>query len=299
MARVSADLVAVVLNWNGRDDTLACLASLQGVSTVCVDNGSTDGSVESIASSFPEVELVPTGLNLGFCAGNNVGIRRALERGAEWVLLLNNDAIMDPGLPVALERAAEARPDAGVLAAKVLLADPPDRLWYAGATFNTRFGYNGRQDGYGRVDDGSFDQLRDVDRATGAAMAVSRRAIEVTGMFEERLFAYVEDVDWCLRIREAGMAVVFVPDARVWHRVSASTGGARSTANLYYDTRNTIWVCERHDPRGRGARGFRRGVVVGSHLVQAARHPQRARAASAVIRGWRDARRGRMGRRPG
>ena len=292
-------LVAVVLSWNGRDDTLACLASLEGVETVCVDNGSTDGSVEAIRSSFPDVELIEAGLNLGYAGGNNVGIRQALKRGAEWVLLLNNDATIDPGLPAALSAAAAARPDAGVLGAKVMLADPPDRIWYAGGRYDTRFGYHGRQEGFGQVDDGSFDELRDVDRATGAAMAVSRRAIEATGLLEEQLFAYVEDVDWCLRIREAGMAVVFVPDAKVWHRVSASTGGTHSTTTLYYDTRNTIWVCERHDRLGRGARSLRRGVIVGAHLAQAARHPDRLRAGAAVLEGWRDARRGRMGRRAG
>ena len=290
-------LVAVVLNWNGKDDTLTCLASLRDVPTICVDNGSGDGSLEAVREAFPEVELIATGVNLGFSGGNNVGIRRALERGAEWVLLLNNDTTMDPGLPDALARAAEARPDAGVLAAKVLFAEPRDRLWYAGGRFHTRLGYSGRQDGHGSVDDGSFDRLRDVERATGAAMAVSRRAIEATGMFDERLFAYVEDVDWCLRIRAAGLAVVFVPDAKVWHRVSASTGGAASTTNLYYDTRNTIWVCERHDPRPRAMASLRRVIVVGSHLAQAARHPNRVGASVAVLRGWRDAHRGRMGRR--
>ena len=85
--------------------------------------------------------------------------------------------------------------------------------------------------------------------------------------------------------------------ARVMHRVSASTGGAASTTNLYYDTRNTIWVCERHRPLPFGLRSLRRGVVVCTHLLQAVSHPRRRAAAAAVVRGWRDARRGRTGRR--
>src|SRR5207253_1829127 len=112
--REGVNLVAVVLNWNGGDDTLAALASLQGVETICVDNGSTDGSDVRVAERFPDVELIRTGENLGFSGGNNAGIRRALQRGAGWVLLLNNDAVADPGLPAALERAAAARPDAGL-----------------------------------------------------------------------------------------------------------------------------------------------------------------------------------------
>jgi GT2 family glycosyltransferase len=290
------NLHAVVVSWNGREDTLACLASLGALPVVCVDNGSTDGSPAAIRERFPHVELLETGVNLGFAGGNNVGIRRALERGADWVLLLNNDATMDPGLPAALARAAAARPDAGVLACKVLFADRPDTIWYAGGRFDTLLGYHGRTTGFGRRDDGRYDDLRDVDRATGAAMAVSRDAIARAGLLDEELFAYVEDVDWGLRIRRAGLAVVFVPDARAWHRVSASTGGAASPTSLYYDTRNTIHVCERHRPLPRGLTGLRRTVVVLTHLAQAALHPHRTAAAAAVVRGWRDARRGRLGR---
>jgi GT2 family glycosyltransferase len=286
-------LVAVVLNWNGGTDTLDALASLAAVETVVVDNGSTDGSADAVAERFPEVELIRTGVNLGFSGGNNVGIRRALERGADWVLLLNNDAVADSALPAALEAAAQVRPDAGVLACKVLFAEPPDVLMYAGGGVNLRLGYWGRQDGFGERDDGRYDELRDVDRATGAAMAVSRRAIERVGLLDESLFAYAEDAEWCIRIRRAGLAVVFVPDAKVWHVGSASTGGLFSPTSLYYDTRNMITVAERHDPLPPGRRALRRGVIVGAHLL-AARSPSAARA---VVQGWRDGAHGRLGRR--
>jgi len=286
-------LVAVVLNWNGGDDTLAALASLDGVETVCVDNGSTDGSADRVAERFPNVELIRTGVNLGFAGGNNVGIRRALDRGADWVLLLNNDAVADPGLPAALAAAAAARPDAGVLACKVYFADPPDVLMYAGGNVNLALGYWGRQDGFGKRDDGSWDATRDTGRATGAAMAVSRAAIERAGLLDESLFLYAEDAEWCIRIREAGFAVVYVPEAKAWHVGSAATGGLMSPASLYYDTRNLIVVAERHRPLPWGARSLRRGVIVGAHLL-AARSPAGARA---VVSGWRDARRGRLGRR--
>jgi GT2 family glycosyltransferase len=287
------NLVAVVLNWNGGDDTLAALESLQGVDTVCVDNGSDDGSPDAVAARFPHVELIRTGVNLGFSGGNNVGIRRALTRGADWVLLLNNDAVADAGLPAALAAAAAERPDAGVLACKVFFADPPDVLMYAGGRVNLRLGYWGRQDGFGQRDDGRFDTLRDVDRATGAAMAVSRAAIERAGLLDESLFAYAEDTEWCLRIREAGFGVVFVPDAKVWHVGSASTGGMRSPTSIYYDTRNMIAVAERHDPRSGAAAAVRRGVVLGAHLANA----RDAAGVRAAVKGWRDARRGRLGRR--
>jgi GT2 family glycosyltransferase len=283
-------LVAVVLSWNGREDTLAALESLRGIPAVVVDNGSTDGSPDAVAERFPDVELIRAGVNLGFAAGNNVGIRRALEREADWVLLLNNDATVEPGLVEALDAAVAARPDAGVLACKVLFAED-DRLWYAGASWDPLLGRS-RHARYGDPDEPG--ELADTDRATGAAMAVSRAAIEKAGLLDEELFLYAEDLEWCLRIREAGFAVVYVPEARVRHRVSASAGGAGSPTTAYYETRNVLAVAERHRPLPRGLTGARRAAVVAPRVLLAARRPASAWAA---VRGWRDYRRGRMGRR--
>ena len=286
-------LVTVVLNWNGGEDTLRALASLEGIETICVDNGSTDGSDHEVERRFPQVELLRTGSNLGYAGGNNVGLRRAIERGADWVLLMNNDAIAEPGIGAALARAAEQRPDAGILACKVLFEDG-ETVQYAGASFKTLVGYSGRPVGYRKRD--GFYELRDVDRADGAAMAISVAALE-HGQLAEDLFAYVEDVELSLRLRGRGYSVVFVPDAVVRHKGSSATGGSVSTHNLYYDTRNTIVVTERHAPLPRGLRALRRGVIVGAHLVQAAMHPSRVDAVGAVLEGWRDARAGRLGQR--
>ena len=283
-------LVAVVLSYNGREDTLAALDSLRGIDTVVVDNGSNDGSADAVAERFPGVELVRAGVNLGFAGGNNVGIRRALDRGADWVLLLNNDALAEPGLVEALDAAAAARPDAGVLACKILYADS-DLLWYAGAGFDPVLGRS-RHEGFGRPDEPGA--LEDTIRATGTGMAVSRTAIDAAGLLDEELFLYAEDLEWSLRIREAGFAVVYVPEARIRHRVSASSGGAGSPTTAYYETRNMLAVVERHRPLPRGLTGARRALVVAPRVLQAARRPASAWAA---VRGWRDYRRGRMGRR--
>ena len=121
--------------------------------------------------------------------------------------------------------------------------------------------------------------------------------IDRVGLLDEELFAYLEDVDWCLRIRDAGLRVVFAPSARSWHRVSASTGGAASTTSLYYHCRNMLAVCERRAPLTRGHTGVRRGIIVGTHLAQALTHPNRRAAVWTIVRAWRDYRRGRMGRR--
>jgi len=284
------NLFAVVLNWNGGDDTAAALESLDTTPTICVDNGSTDGSDRVVEERFPHVELIRNPANLGFAAGNNVGVRRALERGADWVLLLNNDATAEPGLVDALAGAAAVRADAGMLACTILLEDG-ETVQYAGATFKARLGYSGR------VSTTPASGPIDVIRADGAALAVSRAAIDRVGLLDESLFAYVEDVDWSFRIRDAGFGVVVVPDARVRHKGSASTGGSGSTSNLYYSTRNTIVVGERWRQVPLGLRTARRVIVLGSHLARAALQPNRFTACGAVLAGFRDARSGRLGQR--
>src|SRR5262249_48883968 len=142
-ADAAMKLVAVVLNWNGGDDTPRALASLAGIETICVDNGSTDGSDGEGERRFPDGQLLRLDENRGFAGGSNAGIERALERGADWVLLLNNDAVAEPGLAGALERAAAVRPSAGILACKVLFEDGRT-VMYAGASFNATLGYSGR-----------------------------------------------------------------------------------------------------------------------------------------------------------
>jgi GT2 family glycosyltransferase len=286
-------LVAVVLNWNGGEDTLDALASLEGIETICVDNGSTDGSDRLVEERFPDVELLRTGTNLGYAGGNNAGIARALERGADWVLILNNDAVAEPGLPEALERAIAQRPDAGLLACKVVGED--GTVQYGGAKYRRWIGYSGRAEV--RSPDVEPGTLLDVDRADGAASVVSRVAAEAAGLLDESLFLYVEDVDWSLRIRRAGFAVVYVSDAVVRHKGSAASGGRRSTTNLYYDTRNTIVVLEKHARLPRGLKALRRGVVVAAHVGQTIGHPAKRDALRAVIDGWRDARAGKLGQR--
>jgi len=179
-------VAVVVLSWNGREDTLECLRSLErveapGLLTIVVDNGSTDGTSEAVHEAFPDTELVRTETNLGFAEGNNVGMRRALELGAAYVLVLNNDVEVDPAFVRALVEEAERRPDAGALCSKILYADPPDLIWFAGASFDPRSGYNGRQRGYRERDDGRFDELVETDRACGAAMLVPREVLEKIG----------------------------------------------------------------------------------------------------------------------
>lgn len=298
----------IVLSWNGREDTLACLDCLRklasdDVAFVCVDNGSQDGSADAVRAAHPEVAVIENGRNLGFSGGNNAGIAHALSHGAEWVVLVNNDATLAPDAIERMRAAATRHPDAGALAGKLFFArddeEQPERIWFAGQRVRLWLGYAGRPAGYGRPDAPALRVEREVDRAAGAFMAVSRGAIEAVGMLDDELFAYVEDVDWSVRISRAGFGVWLVPDAVARHRVSASTGGERgSTHALYYGVRNSVVVCERHRPLPPPLRWLRRQAIRAVFMAQALLLSEgRAAFARAVRDGYADARASRLGER--
>lgn len=295
---------AIVLSWNGREDTLRCLESLTRVehpdlAIVCVDNGSADGTQRAVRERFPQVILIEAGANLGYSGGNNLGLRYALEHGARWMMLVNNDAIVAPDVIVGFERVAEEHPGTGILAGKVYFADRPRTIWFAGQRVSELLGYSGRPRGYGRTDGPRYEKACSTDRAVGALMAVSREAIDAAGLLDEDLFAYVEDVDWALRVRDAGFEIVLAPGARAWHRVSASTGGeATSTHTLYYGVRNTVIVLERRRPLGTVGNALRRVSILAAFTLHALTRPNRREALRAVREGFSDARSERLGPRP-
>ena len=169
----------VVLAWNRRADTLECLRSLARVAepeirVILVDNASSDGTVEAARQEFPRIELIETGENLGYTGGNNVGIRRALDLGAEYVLILNNDTVVAPESVRELLAVASRSERIGFVSPKIYFMDPPDRIWFAGARFCTWCGY-GRMVGYREKDRARYDRVREIDRPCGCAMLVSRR----------------------------------------------------------------------------------------------------------------------------
>jgi GT2 family glycosyltransferase len=292
----------VILAFNGRDDTMRCLESIEQVewdelSTIVVDNASSDGLVDAVQERHPHVQVIRSERNLGFAGGNNLGLRAAYEAGADYMLILNNDTVVDPASIRELVSEAERRPDAGALCPLIYYMDPPDRIWYAGARFDPRRGYNGRHTGYRERDGGQYAGTRETGRATGAAILVPRRTIDDVGYLDERLFLHVEDVEWSLRMRGAGYRILLVPSARVWHRVSVAMGGEHSPSSAYYAIRNTLAVCDWHAPLP-ALSALRRSLVIWLvALVHTRRAPSPLRNLRSVVEGRRDYRAGRLGER--
>jgi GT2 family glycosyltransferase len=235
----------VIINWKCADETCACLESLaqatEPSTVVVIDNGSADGSVETIRARFPAVTLLPLSANLGFAKAANIGIAHALGRGAGGVLLLNNDTTVAPDTLRRLAETLAVSAQAGVLSAKIFLTDQPGRLWSVGGVYRDG---NAIDLGSGEVDAGQYDHAR-LDFVYGCAMLLSAPMLYAIGGFDERFFMYYEDVDLCLRARAAGYEVALAPDAHVLHLGSRSTS-ARPALKLYYEARSRLLFYAKH-----------------------------------------------------
>jgi GT2 family glycosyltransferase len=298
-----AHVAVVVLSYNGRVDTLDCLASVarirwSALTPILVDNGSRDGTAEAVASRYPAVCVLRQERNLGFAEGNNIGVRRALELGADYVFLLNNDTTIAPDTIRRCVDAASSRPDAGAVCPLIYFAEPSTLVWYAGASFNPYSAHSGRMLGYREVDHGQFGATRETDRAAGAAVLLPSRVLQEVGLLDQALFFLYEDVDWSLRARRAGHRIYVVPEAKVWHRVSATAGGEHAPMIAYYDTRNHVAICRRYAPMG-GVAALKREIgILLVHLAGTRRARYWSAYLRAVLQGWIDGRRGRLGPRP-
>ena len=237
----------VLLNWNGKDDTLATLASLAAVENVrrhliLVDNGSTDGSVAAVEEAYPDVEIIQTGENLGFAGGNIVGMRRALENPEiGFLLLLNTDVEVDPGFLRPLIDAC-ADPEVGAAGSKIFYFDPRDVLWAAGGRLRVRETVTVER-GKGRADGPEFQTPCDVSYLTTCCILMPRDAIERVGLLDPAYFINVEDADWCRRATDAGFRLRYVPSSILYHKVAASTQGSYTPFKTFHSGRsNALWV---------------------------------------------------------
>jgi hypothetical protein len=236
----------VVLNWNRPDETVQCIKSLYQLDypnyhILVVDNGSTDNSVEVIRN-LPGIELLVNERNLGFGAGNNRGIQYALERGAEYVLLLNNDTTVAPSMLSELIMVAEADPYIGIVGPLIYYADRPREVWFAGMRF--RYGlYMVRK---GLSLNLPLAPAEEVDFVSGCGMLVRREVWERVGLFDPRFFMYYEDLDLCVRAKRVGYRIVCATRAHMWHILSASTGDPDSPLKQYYQVKSCLIFCEKH-----------------------------------------------------
>ena len=231
----------IIVNYNAGAMLARCLKALERQTfrdfhTIVVDNGSSDGSAEGIESRYPRVTLVKAGANLGFAAGNNLGLQHA--GAVQWIALLNPDAYAAADW---LERfvATAGKAEFDFFGCRMRLADTPDILDGTGDVYHVS-GVAWRRDHGVRVSEGAGDA--DEIFAPCAAAALYRRAdLEAVGGFDESYFCYFEDVDLAFRLRLRGLRCAYVPDAVVDH-VSSGITGKRSDFATYHGHRNMVWT---------------------------------------------------------
>lgn len=256
---------AITLNWNQRDETLGCLQSLSNLNyanlrLLLVDNASTDGTPLAVAECYPHIKIIINKKNLGFGAGFNVGIRYALEQGAEYVLIINNDARLAPD--ALTQMLSLSQPNIGMIAPKIYYASEPERIWSLGGMRHP-LNYEMIGDARGQIDCGQWDTVLERDYFVGCILLFSAKMLNEVGLFDEDFFLYYEDSDLSVRARQAGYRLLLCPLAYGWHKVAISSGGSDSPNERYWMARSSVYFFYKH------IHGWRWIVVIPYRLASA------------------------------
>lgn len=245
----------IVLNWNNASDTLECLHSIyrsQGVhfTVYVVDNGSTDGSLEKIQRAYPSAIYLENTSNLGFAEGNNRAIAKALEDHVDFIFLLNNDAIVRQNTLHLLLQAAIDHPEAGMLGPKIYSYHEPTKIWYGGGDWNPERASFFHHDWFVEERDSTRREFTQTGYICGCALFAKAEAIRQIGLMDPRFFLIWEEIDWCWRLKRAGFKCLYVPQAKAWHKISASfLGEKRGPMWLYFYWRNRLLWMEKNLPK--------------------------------------------------
>ena len=291
-------VTAVIVNWNKKGYLLSLLASLgrldyPGVELILVDNASTDGSVQAVQERFPHVCIIAHPDNRGGTGGFNSGVCAALERGPDYVWLLDNDTEVSPTALTELVRVAEADRSIGFVGSKICLREERDRVQEVGAFFDWARGEI-RPQGQGEPSANWTGPATDVDYCPACSLLVRSSVVREIGLMDECFFVLRDDLDWCFRCRAAGHRVVAAPSSVVWHE-SEVTAKAPSPTRLYFGVRNGLYLVHKQRrgwPRVRLL--LRKFVVFGLAALNYRLAGQRA-LADAAGRAMADFAAGRMG----
>lgn len=238
------DVAIVLVNFNGYQDTKECVDSLLKIKTtinytiIVVDNGSTKRDEDIITYIKEHAEYLDTGMNSGFSGGNNIGINYAIEHGAEYILLLNNDTVVLPDFLDNLMEGIDKYRNLGALIGKIHYFSEPDVLWYAGGSVDLLKG-KVSQHGMGKKDIGQYDVSKEVGFVTGCMMLIPTAVIKHIGVLDEKFFLYSEDLEYSLRISKFGYKMYYNPTSVIYHKVGSSSGREEVSDNTqYYMVRN-------------------------------------------------------------
>ncbi len=226
----------IILNWDGLEDTIECLESLKRINypnyeVIVVDNGSEGNDAQVLEEKFGDyIHLIKNDKNYGSAGGANIGMKYALDNSnPDYLLLLHNDTVVDPEFLTEMVKVAEADPAISITETKIYYYDEPDRLWFVGGRIDLWRGRVvstssimeriKRSFGKKEIDSGQHDSVKEVEGITSACALFKRKSLERIGLFDERYFFGWEDFDYCLRAKKVGFKIVYVPKAKVRHKL--------------------------------------------------------------------------------
>jgi GT2 family glycosyltransferase len=257
-----------LINFNGSKNTRECLESIDNLNltgidlnVIVIDNGSKEKlDLKEDFLKHASLKLILNTENLGFSEGHNLGIKYALANNADYIVLLNNDTVLDRNLVYELINAFAKDAKIGIVSPKIYFANGfefhKDRykkeelgkiIWYAGGVMDWN-NVIGKHIGVDEVDNGQYDLEKEIDFSSGCAMAIKREVLEKVGQLDERYFLYYEDNDYSQRIKKLGYKIVYVPKAFLWHENAGSAGGSGSSLQDYYITRNRLLFGVKYAP---------------------------------------------------
>jgi len=214
-------------------------------------------------NSKKHITLIKNGENRGFPGGNNVGIKFALEFfDPDYILLLNNDTVVDENFLGELIKKGDSRDAVGILGPKIYFYDEPQTIWSAGCKISWKLS-RGIQIGTNELDKGQYNEIKEVEYVSGSAFLIKCEVIEKIGLMDEKYFLYFEESDWTLRANQEGFKSLYIPTSHIWHKVSRSGGGISKPIGLYYITRNR-WIFMR-----KWSKKFDYGIFIAYQLIGA------------------------------
>lgn len=241
----------IILNWNGLKDTLACLESLQKIDysnyeVIVVDNNSSGDDVKILKQRFGDFlkAIIINKENLGFSGGNNVGIKYALQSNPDYIMLLNNDTIVEPDFISKLIEKSRLSPEIGILTPRINYFYEKNIIWAAGG-YISKFRASGFSYGINKTDE-KYRNDKYCTFASGCCMLIKSEVIKKVGMLDEKYFLYLEDTDYCQRVLNADYKILYVNDSIVYHKVGATTSKNNKLLPMYYSVRNRLYFTKKN-----------------------------------------------------
>lgn len=290
----------VILNWNGIQDTRECLQSLRSLSYPnyrirLVDNGSANNEAALLEKEFPEVDVIKLDTNTGFCLGNNIGMQKALDEGADYVMLLNNDTLVSADLLEKLVTQFGILKNAGALSPVILHYPEKEKVWFSIAKWESSWRRGEAQ--FRLSYNETYDQLKqqqpyETEFACGCCLFTSAEMLHKAGLLDEKFFIFYDEADWCARIRKMGYISYIVPSTYIYHKVGSGTPSLVAT---YLSVRNRLLFMSRHLTFGQKLRSW--PCILKDYfwhllnvwgMIPGKKQFLNRQTSRAILRGWKD-----------